>query len=177
MRQGRNRKLGQVWNTGQRLIAIIQITPKNTAEKTLVQTNQMIGWRAQVSCTARSSFLAPQHLGNLAGTANFNKPSADPVFGPFKSDQSSFCADRWSRPWHSLGAWVEIRKQWQYFFYLLFSRAAVEKGKTNGIINCVTGLGKFRFKKMTAPDFFFVITEYRNTTPPQQKVLSQSPVL
>lgn len=162
MRQERNRKLGQVRNTGQRLIAIIQITQKNTAEKTLVQTNQMIGWRAQVSCTARSSPLAPQHLGNLAGTANFNKPSADPVFGPFKSDQSSFCADRWSRPWHSLGARVEIRKQWQYFFSIYsFPELLLKKGKTNGIINCVTGLGKFRFNKWLHLIFFFffVITE------------------
>lgn len=99
----------------------------------MVQTNQMIGWRAQVSCTARSSLLAPQRLGNLAGTANFNKPSADPVFGPFKSDQSSFCADRWSRPWHSLGARVEIRKQWQYFFSIYsFPELLLKRAKQTG---------------------------------------------
>lgn len=56
-------------NTGQRLI--IQITQKNTAEKSLVQTNQMISWRVRYHAQLGCSFLAARDLENLAGDGKF----------------------------------------------------------------------------------------------------------
>lgn len=141
--RGKTGSWGQVRNTGQRLMSLIQIAQKNTAEKTLVQTNQGIGWWAQVSCLALASVLALQHLGNLADAVKFWLAECWPsLWPPWKVTNPPLVLVAGPRSDTHLASEWKLGNNGSCFFssLLLFLELVLKKVKTNQTINRVTGL-------------------------------------